>query len=74
MRKIICLLLMVTLLFGGTTTAYACTPSFKAPNIPKIPNISASVQVPEVKIEDKYLPKVVFNKKLLADILVKMGR
>ena len=56
MKKISYLLLLATLLIGGATTSHACTPSLSV-NIPTIPNISASAKVPEVEIEDKYIPK-----------------
>lgn len=74
MKKINYLLLMATLLIGSVTTTHAATPTFVAPKLPTIPNISASVQAPEVKIEAKYLPKVVFDKKSHSDILVKWKR
>ena len=51
MKKIIVLVMVIALFASMAVTAHAATPTMKVPNLPKIPNISGSV---EVKLSDDF--------------------
>ncbi|MGF0017483.1 hypothetical protein [Sporofaciens sp. SGI.106] len=43
MKKLLCLLCTLILALSCTTTAFACTPIYKAPDIPKVPDIEVEL-------------------------------
>ena len=62
MKKKLCLIATVIMLMGSTLTASAATPFISIPTLPKVPNITNSVKVPDISGSVKnYLPKIVIN-------------